>query len=166
MKIKDVQPELIRLVHDMARERWPNGYNLSADMQDSYEAMQVEYIKTGRITIWTGASESSIFGIPAANWCFRAWHDWWHIQLYCGFNYKDELKVLRYQQSDAMRWCVQNGISFKKTRLILLLLEAEIKGQADYELEHGEFPADQIKFAEEYVQRTERITEKQCGKMY
>ena len=157
MELKDVQEELQNLTIAMAEKYWPRGFNYSNEPKDSYSVMLREYMRTGLITVWIGASEKTIFGIPKINWDFRAWHDYWHIKLNADFSYENELRVMRRQQLDCYQWCRDNGINADKTRFLLLLLEAEIKGQADYELEHGEFPVDQVKFAERYVIMTERM---------
>ena len=37
------------------------------------------YQDTGRLAIWSGASDNTIYGCCQANWMYRAWHDWCHI---------------------------------------------------------------------------------------
>lgn len=153
MNIQDVQLELGNLAIDRAKYYWPLGYILSDTPRDNYEDMVTEYHARGLLTVWTGASDETIFGQPYLNWAFRTWHDAVHINLHADFSYEHEIRVQECQQQEALQWCKNYGVSEEKTDFILLLLEAEIKGQLDYQLEHGEFPVDQVKFTEEYIER-------------
>lgn len=46
---------------------------------DTDTEMFRHYQETGRICVWAGASDGTVFGDRKHNWMYRAWHDWCHI---------------------------------------------------------------------------------------
>lgn len=53
------------------------------DIMDEAPRTDVEVIRhyreTGRLAVWAGASDGTIYGPREANWMYRAWHDWCHV---------------------------------------------------------------------------------------
>lgn len=96
-----------------------------------------------RLTVWAGASDATIYGDPATNHAFRAWHDAIHLMLNAPFTPDGEAYVARFQA---------NQVGDLAGRVIW----AEIVGQAQYLEKYGEFPADQVAFVREYL-RTGKV---------
>lgn len=124
----------------------PRGYGVSADAPNSYDALVACFEADGRITVWDGGSDETIFGDPEVNYAFRAWHDAGHLKLAAAFDRAGEAQVCAWQcaqlvaangPAKAARWCT--------------ILQAEIIGQADYCAEHGDFPTDQFAFDLAYL---------------
>jgi hypothetical protein len=97
------------------------------------------YNVTGKLVIWAGCSDRTIWGGPADNWRFRAWHDLCHIKsgmcdkVDC-FTANSEIELSRFQ-------CLglSDGLG--------LAVDIEIAGQAGHYAKTGRFVDDQIRFA-------------------
>ena len=98
----------------------------------------------GRLVVWSGASDLTIYGDARVNHAFRAWHDALHLSLNAPFTLEGETRVAIEQArligSDA--WA----------HVVL----AEVVGQAEYLAKHGSFPADQTAFILSYL-KTGRV---------
>jgi len=92
------------------------------------------YNATGKIKVWAGASEGTIWGPAAGNWLFRGWHDYCHVLSLGEFNAAGEALVCYVQKS-------QTESSFMHKAL-----QIEIMGQLEYQIEIGHFPVDQLQF--------------------
>lgn len=99
----------------------------------------LEDFNAGKLVIWTGESENTIFGDPWINYQFRAIHDIFHCVYQKGFSAGDELQV-NYLQQQA--FCFDGLGEFDRE-----LLNIETAGQVLYFDACGEFPKDQRKFA-------------------
>lgn len=99
----------------------------------SFEDVIKTYKATGRIVVWSGGSDATIYRDPAVNFLFRAWHDWMHIQTLGDFTTAGEIRVCRAQMAQ---------VGTDLARLIYI----EIVGQARHYAETGEFPTDQVAF--------------------
>jgi len=62
----------------------------SNDIEATFEAHKKTYKETGKIHIWTGESENTIFGKEKINHYFRAWHDYIHLNYNLGYSITDE----------------------------------------------------------------------------
>ena len=60
------------------------------DIQSTFENHKKIYRETGKIHIWTGASENTIFGDEKINHYFRAWHDYIHLNYNLGYSITEE----------------------------------------------------------------------------
>ena len=99
------------------------------------------------VTVWSGASETTIYGDPEVNYAFRAWHDWCHWQSNHDFSESGEEAVLKMQ-------CAHITALFGDTpgtRHWHKILEAEIIGQKQHHKTFGYFPTDQFAFVEAYI---------------
>ncbi len=100
------------------------------------------YEKTGKIHIWTGASENSIFGEdPLINSYFRCWHDYIHINHSLSFDFQSETILASIQ-------CSMLPVDWMFERELIMV---EILAQAQYHHIHGEFLKNQRKFTIEYL---------------
>lgn len=102
-----------------------------------------DYFKqTGKIRIWKGASNNTIFGLPEINWYFRAWHDHTHITNDLGYSPIEESIVAEIQKSQLPEdWIIERK-----------LIDIEVTGQVQYHHLNGEFVKDQRQFTAIYYQ--------------
>lgn len=130
----------------MANRLFPTGYDVAEKAPETLESLTEHVNATGRMLVWNGASDATIFADPEVNWAFRAWHDWHHWNGQHAFNREGELACLAAQQADVIKVYGPGPLS----DLFCRLLECEIAGQLDYEETHGEFPADQVDFTRQW----------------
>lgn len=124
---------------------WPRGWDLDDDLDVTYEMLCAEINSRGRMTVWTGGSDHTIYASPKVNYAARAWHDWVHWKHGFDFGPVGEFKTFREQQrmlralygDAAMEWCA--------------ILHCEIVGQLAYCEQHGDFPANQMGFTREWL---------------
>jgi len=112
-------------------------------------AMRRQYFTMHSITVWTGASDRTIYIRRDVNTAFRFWHDYVHIVHNLGFTYEDERKV-NYIQRKTIEYHVnkRRGILHDDViDAVLELFDADTNGQLEYHAMTGEFPHDQLHFA-------------------
>ena len=97
---------------------------------------------TGKIFIWTGSSENSIFGSEQMNHFFRAWHDHTHITYQCGFDFAGEAMVASIQGS-------MLPADFVLEKELIMI---DIVGLNEYYKIHRVFAKDQRQFTIDYLQ--------------
>ena len=114
-------------------------YYVSDTAPDTYQALRAN---TDTLTVWSGASDNTIFIDPSLNHLFRAWHDSLHIQHNLDFTIQGELLTATIQIEQASRLV---GDRFAT------LIEAETRQQTLYYAEHGVFPEDQGAFTEAFL---------------
>lgn len=141
-------------VTTMARKVWRLGYDISDDTAyavapgmsgsryASPEAYFDEIRERGRVTVFTGGSDNTIFGEPEINYDFRAWHEWTHFILRAGFDLTGELAVA-HRQCEDLALVFGHGYKYDEWRKLVM---AEVYGQALYFDQRGEFPIDQVYF--------------------
>src|SRR5208282_1357378 len=56
----------------------PGGYDVSLAAPETYEELIAHLDAGGRMVVYSGGSERTIYGDPEVNFAFRAWHDWCH----------------------------------------------------------------------------------------
>jgi len=110
------------------------------DISATFEAHKKTFNTTGKIHIWTGCSEGTIFGSEEINHKFRAWHDFTHIKNNLGYSQTEEAIVSDIQKNELPK----NWI-FEKD-----LIHAEIVGQAHFNFLNNSFLNNQRKFTIEY----------------
>lgn len=124
----------------------PCGYDVSEIAPQDYDSLVSHYDKTGRVLVWSGASDKTIFGDCEVNYAFRAWHDSKHITGKFPFNWEGETAAMQAQIADVR--AIYDG---KTAEYFCDLLTAEIQGQKQYQDARGGFPVDQIGFARAYL---------------
>lgn len=119
-------------------------YDSFTDMtpKQAFDQMKHHYKTTGKIVIWMGESDNTIFGEPKLNHIFRAWHDFIHVTYNQDFGFAGESMVGTIQIHQ-----LPSDWLFEKE-----LLTSEILGQNQYYRQHKEFVKDQRKFAYDYLQ--------------
>ena len=113
------------------------------DIQGTFDKHVQRFKETGKIHIWTGASDHTIFGEPTVNHKFRAWHDYIHITYGYGYDFVGESICSAIQQS-----MLPTNWHFERN-----LVHAEIVGQAQYFMVNGNFLNDQRLFTYLYLQQ-------------
>lgn len=103
------------------------------------------------IAVSEAHSDRTVFGAPEMNHAFRAWHDWAHIRHKLPFTPEGEHAAYLLQLDDMRRVCG----AITNARALRNLLWAEVVGQVQYELTHGEFPEDQVAFVARLVRAIE-----------
>lgn len=93
----------------------------------------------GRLVVWAGASDHTIYGDRSVNWAFRAWHDSLHISLQADFSLAGERIV-------ALEQCRLIG-----SDLMAKIIMGEVVGQVEYLNKYGHFPIDQVEFMSNYL---------------
>lgn len=111
------------------------------DIQSTFENHKKIYRETGKIHIWTGASENTIFGNEKINHYFRAWHDYIHINYNLGYSITEESIVCNIQRD-----MLPSEWYFEKE-----LINAEIIGQAHYFYRNNKFVENQRLFTAIYL---------------
>ena len=109
--------------------------------------MRADYDKTGRIKISTLHSDNSIYGDPFVNWCGRAWHDYCHLAMGAEFDAKGEYAASQLQIQQ-MRDAVKEHT---QVEWFARIINAEVNGQVEYYLQHGEFPVNGYEFTKGYL---------------
>jgi len=113
----------------------------SNDIEATFESHKKIYRETGKIYIWTGASENTIFGDEKINHYFRAWHDYIHLNYNLGYSITEESIVCNIQRD-----MLPNEWVFEKD-----LINAEIIGQAHYFYRNNKFVENQRLFTAIYL---------------
>jgi len=114
-------------------------FSVSDNAPDNHADMQRAYSTLGRLVIWPGGSDRTVWGDARANWLFRAWHDWTHIRsgacryVDC-FTPEEERYIANVQYQG-------QGTAFSR------ILQIEIADQATHYERTGQFIDDQIAFA-------------------
>jgi hypothetical protein len=113
----------------------------SNDIEGTFNKHLERYQTTGKIHIWTGSSDNTIFGKKRINWMFRAWHDYIHITL--GYNYTsiNESIVANIQVNQ-----LPNEWLFEKE-----LILCEVTGQVQYFELNNKFIDNQRYFTIDYL---------------
>lgn len=68
----------------------PGGYDVSDAAPETYEELIAHLDAGGRMLVYSGGSEQTIYGDPEVNFAFRAWHDWCHWQGRYDFSHEGE----------------------------------------------------------------------------
>ena len=125
----------------------PCGFDVSAEAPNTFEALKAHHNATGRILVWSGASDYTIFGDREINFAFRAWHDSRHLIHNLPFTFAGESAVARIQAKDILAIYGLCDSFFRFVRY----LQCEIVGQAIFKEARGDFPENQIAFARAYL---------------
>jgi hypothetical protein len=130
-------------VVSIARRLMPTGWDVLADDTiDTLDKLTDHVNATGRIAVWGGASEDTIFGDREVNIAFRAWHDWCHVKLAAPFTMQGEISVVRHQISQLFQVYGVNEDSIHYAKV----LAVEVVRQAEFHAYYGTFPTWQKAF--------------------
>lgn len=90
------------------------------------------------LVVWAGASHNTIYGDPAVNHAFRAWHDWTHIRYSLPFTLAGEVQAAQ----------IQAGLVGGTLAEVVL---AEVAGNAEHFAQYGVFPVDPVEFVSNWL---------------
>lgn len=133
-------------VRHIASRLFPCGFDTTPD--ELFAPMTLDGLKdhiaaTGRMLVWEGASDGTIFACADTNHHFRAWHDWCHWRHDLPFDLAGERAVAEVQKSHLATLYRGNPSLARWQRLI----DIEVTGQVEHYHTTGEFVADQMGFA-------------------
>jgi len=146
--------EFIRLWFEARKDTFvfTNEDNFNAeDIEGTFENHKKIYRETGKIHIWTGESDNTIFGDRKINHYFRAWHDYIHLNYNLGYSITEESIVCNIQRDMLPKEWV-----FEKD-----LINAEIIGQAHYFYMNNDFVKNQRLFTANYLEDSINALKKQ-----
>jgi len=131
----------------IASRLFPCGFNVSENAPQSYEEL-IAILDAGHpMVVFSGGSETSIYGDREVNYTFRAWHDWCHWRGRYDFSFEGEAAVCT-MQGDHLHTLYGSSL---RTRWWKRILHAEIIGQREFFDANGIFPEDQRAFVERYL---------------
>jgi hypothetical protein len=135
-------------VLQIAARLFPTGFDVSDTAPDTFDKLKSHVEQTGRMLVWNGASDATIFGDPEVNYAFRAWHDWCHLAGNHPFTPEGERGAANLQIQHIREIYGYTADANEMVRLI----DAEVNGQVTYHEHHnGDFPADQVAFVKHYL---------------
>lgn len=132
----------------MANVYCPRGFDVSNDLDiQSIDGLREAVMRNGRMIVWGGASDKTIYGSPEVNYAYRAWHDACHLQGNFPFTLDGEQAATRLQIR-------QLELNFGKELALTwgLLLHCEAVEQTVYYLNTGGFLDDQRAFTVGFMQ--------------
>jgi hypothetical protein len=119
----------------------PGGYEAQEKAPDTLDKICQSYSETGRIFVWDGASDKTIWGDVRINHAFRAWHDYNHAITYQDFTLAGE-KIVCHAQINRC-WAISES---NQAPLFKRILEVDCISQVEYFYKNGSFPDNQIDF--------------------
>lgn len=128
----------------------PDGFDTTQDetLVDSLEKITRHYEDEGRILVWSGGSDCTVYASKEVNHAFRAWHDYIHITMGATFTKAGEALVCDKQKRQIDLYL--SHMYNKATRLKMQrLLDIEINEQVAELYRTGSFVQDQYNFAKE-----------------
>lgn len=136
-------------VVSLARECLPGGFDVGAIAPQTYDDL-VRHMESGeRLKVWSGASGHTIYGSPAVNHHFLAWHDYIHWRRRHAFTFVGEMSVM-WLQAEQMRRRYANHPRYREWRAWLF---AEVGGQLMYaDVNGNRFPGNQRLFARRFAE--------------
>jgi hypothetical protein len=144
-------PLNVAVLH-IAGKLFPCGFDVAESAPDTLEGLRAHVAKTGRMLVYSGASDSTIFDDREVNWAFRAWHDHCHLRGNHPFTPAGEREACHEQVADIRALFGEGPIADR----MVALVHAEVMGQVHYQQQHGEFPANQRAFVEAYLMAPRR----------
>ena len=127
----------------------PNGFDTTDNADDVDGADKVDRIlrETGRIKVWTGFSDGTIYAKPSVNYRARAWHDRCHSLGTYPHDHTGESATL------AIQTAMVKGLRLYESVRIIRLLESEVIGQVELFYRTGAFADNQREFTAWYEGR-------------
>jgi hypothetical protein len=119
-------------------------YEVAENAPDTFEGIKEHYENTGKLLVWNGASDNTIFSNPQSNYAFRAWHDFCHIKANADFTPSGERDTMLLQIRMVMD-C--EHLSKRAKDICTKILQVEVLSQLQHALQFGDFPENQRHFA-------------------
>jgi hypothetical protein len=138
-------------VRHIASRLFPCGFDVTNDQLEApatLAGVRHRVARTGRMLVWAGGSDATIFGCVDTNHHFRAWHDWCHLTGGHEFTLEGERATLEMQAEHLIR---VYGRGHADIRRWLRIIYAEVVAQAEHYEDRGEFIADQAEFTKRHM---------------
>lgn len=146
---RPLEPTFDRVVQILCADILPDGFDVAEQAPSSLADLKLHVAQSGRILIWSGASEYTIYGSPSVNHIFRAWHDWHHLSGDHPFTLAGEAAVACAQISQ-MELKFPGNPNLSRWRALVI---AEVLGQAIFSyLNDGAFPHNQRAFVKAFLE--------------
>lgn len=131
----------------MANRCFPTGFDVSdtLDVRSLDDLRAAIKANNGRMIVWAGASEDTIYGDAEVNYAARAWHDWCRLQNGFQFTLDGEQAAARVQMGHVRTLFGNNPV----TRHWQWLIHCEAVEQARHLRDLGCFPERQRDFTRE-----------------
>lgn len=126
---------------------FPCGFDVSEHAPSTYDGLVSMIEERGRMVVWNGASDTSIYGDVEVNYAFRAWHDWCHWRGKHDFSEEGE-RASYVMQCQHLTGLYGDSPMVRRWHYIL---HAEIIGQVAYSNIHGDFPRNQLEFVKHWL---------------
>lgn len=140
-------------VRRIAANLFPCGYDVGEEAPSTLAELNAHIAATGRMLVYSGGSDRTIFDCPETNYAFRAWHDWCHWKGQHEFDMQGEAAVCLMQHEHLTR-LYGGHPSLPKWHAII---DAEVIGQNAYHDMYGVFPQDQKAFVLRYLNAQKAI---------
>lgn len=131
----------------IANRLFPTGYELDDNPPSSLTDLQSRMAATPT-RVWSGASDTSIYGDREVNYAFRAWHDFHYWRSGLNFAPHNEAIVAQMQCADLITVYGDSAT----TRRWCDIIRAEVIGQMTHYYKHGDYPMDQMGFVRAYLE--------------
>lgn len=145
--MKPIMPEFNNAVLYIQRLLLPDGFDLTADetQVDTLDKVYHHYTEEGRILVWSGGSDMTIYQDAKVNHAFRAWHDYLHVTMQATFTKAGEANVCtkHNRQIDLYLSHLYNAATRQRMKR---LMDIEINQQVAELYRTGSFVHDQYQF--------------------
>lgn len=150
MILNPLMPEFNQAVLSIQQILLPDGFDITSDgaLVDTLEKITDHYEEEGRILVWSGGSDYSIYTSPEVNWAFRAWHDYIHITMGATFTKAGEALVCEKQKQHVDLYLSHEYNTAARLKM-KRLLDIEINEQVAELYRTGTFITDQYTFTKE-----------------
>lgn len=128
---------LSSLLNERIVQLAPKMFNVADCAPDTFDSLR--HGNVAPLTVWSGASDVTVYGDCKVNFAFRAWHDELHLKLNAPFTLEGETRV-----------ALEQARLLGSDNLAAIIL-AEVVGQAEHFAKYGEFPVNQIDFILKYL---------------
>lgn len=145
--IKPINKAFNVAVLHMCSRVLPKGFDVSDDAPDTLAKLTAHYKATGRVLVWSGESDNTIYGDKDVNFAFRAWHDAIHIEHQFEFTLSGEAAVCNIQIQQLIKVYGASDAVIEFCELI----RAEVVGQAELYARTGAYASDQRAFTIDYI---------------
>lgn len=143
-------------VRAMTRRIFTTGYDTVSNINEAptslEELNEVMNGGKGRMIVWDGACDRTIFDCPETNQDFRAWHDWAHWVKQAPFTLDGEVKAIDYQCENLITVHGDTDeVAYWRT-----LLRTDIVGTFAHREITGDYPEDQRAWTEHLLAGLEK----------
>jgi len=136
--LQPIDSSFNRAIVAIAQDTFPHGFDVADHAPSTLADLHAHVSLTGRMLVWAGASDRTIYADPGVNWAMRAWHDSCHLSGSHDFTIAGESLACMAQIDQLAR--VYPGAPSLWSRLIWL----EVIGQALHADASGQFVTDQV----------------------